>query len=280
MLCLLITVVFASVIQAIPTVRAQYGLYIVTTGQPVGSVPTGTNVHLTFSVSWSNLNIGWYLIVGLEDIPTSQVMSSATATGSPIACYHLSTGGRTPGGCVFQVEQTSGIETMAFDFPAPSTPQTLHLNAAGYVSSSSDLKPIVVANVSSEISILVANQAQSTTYPTNSWVTYTPATFGSTSTTPFLQMPQSPQSSTASQPTGNPIQSNPLVAPVIAVIAAVALVALILYNTRGKKPEITTAEKIDSKTKKAASGKNFCIECGSELPAKSKFCNNCGTKQP
>jgi hypothetical protein len=26
--------------------------------------------------------------------------------------------------------------------------------------------------------------------------------------------------------------------------------------------------------------KRFCIECGSELPLKSKFCNNCGTKQP
>jgi ribosomal protein L40E len=36
--------------------------------------------------------------------------------------------------------------------------------------------------------------------------------------------------------------------------------------------------RIESKTKK--SGKNFCVECGSELPLKSKFCNNCGTKQP
>jgi hypothetical protein len=69
-------------------------------------------------------------------------------------------------------------------------------------------------------------------------------------------------------------------APVIAAIAAVALVALILYNTIGKKPQITTAERVDSKTKESASGKNFCVECGSELPLKSKFCNSCGTKQP
>lgn len=104
---------------------------------------------------------------------------------------------------------------------------------------------------------------------------YTPASSSVTST-PSLQMPQPPQA------TANPIQSNPLVAIVIAVTAAVALVALILYTTRKRKSEIaetkTVRQQRRSETKKT--GRNFCIECGSELPLKSKFCNNCGTKQP
>jgi len=32
--------------------------------------------------------------------------------------------------------------------------------------------------------------------------------------------------------------------------------------------------------KKTVSDKSFCIECGNELTPKSKFCHNCGTKQP
>lgn len=51
-----------------------------------------------------------------------------------------------------------------------------------------------------------------------------------------------------------------------------------LYRTRQKEqPKVTKAEQVDSK--KAGSGKLFCIECGKELPSGSKFCNGCGTKQ-
>jgi len=92
--------------------------------------------------------------------------------------------------------------------------------------------------------------------------------------TPSLQMPQPPQTTTVSQ------TNNTQLALALAIIAAVVLGVLFLYTRRRGQPKVTKAEKVDSKTKKAASGKNFCIECGKELPIKSKFCNNCGTKQP
>ncbi|MGD0422870.1 MAG: zinc ribbon domain-containing protein [Candidatus Bathyarchaeia archaeon] len=41
-----------------------------------------------------------------------------------------------------------------------------------------------------------------------------------------------------------------------------------------------TKAKIEPKTEKPTPSKNFCIDCGKELELGSKFCNNCGTKQP
>jgi hypothetical protein len=79
-----------------------------------------------------------------------------------------------------------------------------------------------------------------------------------------LQFPQPPQ----------PIISS--VALVFAAITAVALAALILHSRRKEQPKVRRAEKVESTPKKSG---NFCIDCGSELPLKSKFCNNCGTKQ-
>ncbi len=61
------------------------------------------------------------------------------------------------------------------------------------------------------------------------------------------------------------------------IILCVA-VALIVRQRAGTKAEKVETDVTPVSTKKAE-GKNFCIECGSELPSKSKFCNNCGTKQ-
>jgi ribosomal protein L40E len=45
----------------------------------------------------------------------------------------------------------------------------------------------------------------------------------------------------------------------------------------------SAAQQTETKRTTAASGKisdkQFCLECGSELPLGSKFCNKCGTKQ-
>ena len=56
----------------------------------------------------------------------------------------------------------------------------------------------------------------------------------------------------------------------IFVIAIIGIVALLYFRGGIRKAK---------KAEKLTSGKNFCIECGNELTPKSKFCNNCGTKQ-
>jgi hypothetical protein len=239
------------------TTSAQYGLSIATTGVP-DSVTTNANIHLTFSVSWSNLQTDWYLLVGLMNVQNNTVVLSATVIGNPIPCYHLSTGGQTPGTCFIQVPQSSGTENLAFDFLAPSIPQTLQLDALGVVFSSittPDMRHALWTNVSPKFSVIVVNPSVQTT-------------------TSSLPMTQSPQLVTISP---NNISQLALVG---AAIATVALAALIISNRLGGRPRSMKGKKVDSKTKKLTSSNNFCIECGNKLPSKSKFCNNCGTKQP
>lgn len=58
---------------------------------------------------------------------------------------------------------------------------------------------------------------------------------------------------------------------IVAVIVLVALVFFLSYSWRGI---------LLGRPKDVQSAKSFCIECGKELSSNSKFCNNCGTKQP
>ena len=111
---------------------------------------------------------------------------------------------------------------------------------------------------------------------------------------PSLQMPQPPQ---ATQPTN----ISPELMLSLAVIIAVFLIAAFLYTRRkeqpkvkktkkakkmasSERPKVTKADKIETDvttlSTKMAEGKRVCVECGNGLPAKLKFCDNCGTKQP
>lgn len=109
-------------------------------------------------------------------------------------------------------------------------------------------------------------------YTTTTQVSTTPVPV--TSATSSLHMPQPPQPR-ATQSTN---YTTPLLA--LAVIAAVVIGAAFLHTKRKGQPKFTEAERIEPKTEKPTSSKSFCIECGNELPSKSKFCNNCGTRQP
>jgi membrane protease subunit (stomatin/prohibitin family) len=71
-----------------------------------------------------------------------------------------------------------------------------------------------------------------------------------------------------------------LVAGVAVIVIVIAAVALFMQSKRGKKAKTTGAEKGDLLTTNVVSAKAFCIECGKELPSDSKFCRECGAKQP
>jgi hypothetical protein len=64
---------------------------------------------------------------------------------------------------------------------------------------------------------------------------------------------------------------------VILVVAAVSvIVALIVMASRRR---VSVRSSVEPRTSKAVTSeaKHFCVICGAELPASSKFCNKCGT---
>lgn len=63
---------------------------------------------------------------------------------------------------------------------------------------------------------------------------------------------------------------------VILVLGAIAVGAILISGKRERKPR--AAKERTSKVK-ARKGAQFCVNCGVELPLKSKFCNKCGAAQ-
>lgn len=125
-----------------------------------------------------------------------------------------------------------------------------------------------------------ANSPTTTTSEQVNYPSYTPYTYETQPTQVFSQ--------TTAQTIATPFPY--LEAVVVVVILALALVAVALYyggvigerQARGQsapqplKQESVTKPKAE---KSSLTGKQFCIECGSELPSGSKFCNKCGSKQ-
>jgi ribosomal protein L40E len=66
----------------------------------------------------------------------------------------------------------------------------------------------------------------------------------------------------------------------VAIVVVLAIVgALVLWSRRRAqtRPKATIARE---GIRKEIAGKAFCINCGAELPATSKFCGKCGSAQP
>lgn len=92
----------------------------------------------------------------------------------------------------------------------------------------------------------------------------------------------SPYYSTVTQPfawiTENPVY---LILGIVIVVSIVIVGALVVSGLRMSRPTAVKAKrqvKVEA-TKKAEKETQFCMNCGAELPLKSKFCNKCGSAQ-
>jgi len=114
--------------------------------------------------------------------------------------------------------------------------------------------------------------------------TYTPYTYSQYSYTPYSYTTSSQTSYTNPTPL-TALQVDPVY--LVTALAAVVLIAIILLSASGK---LKASDKARQRRKKQQPvpplrtekglGKQFCLNCGVELPLGSKFCNKCGTKQP
>ena len=204
--------------------------------------------------------------------------------------------------CEFISSEQSGMETVSFHvIISKATLQRYHFevravflletaSGTSALESSGSQADFYVSVVNSELTTPTSSQisaVQSTPFTTSPTTqAFTPATPYTASYTvstnaTSLQMPQTPQ--TLNSPSVDFLI--PLVLAIIA-IAVVALFAILLYSRRGKNPKAKTkkpqskTKNVEPEIKKTTPSKNFCIECGKELELGSKFCNNCGTKQP
>ena len=68
---------------------------------------------------------------------------------------------------------------------------------------------------------------------------------------------------------------------IVIIIAAAVLVFLLTIKTRTTKPTVSkaTSERTAAQETGKPARKQYCINCGAELPPKSKFCNKCGSAQ-
>jgi len=103
-----------------------------------------------------------------------------------------------------------------------------------------------------------------------------------------LSTPYTSEKETTTAQTTVQLESGmPYIAAAVAVIFALVLVTAWLYFGAIRKRQKETAQPPSAQETAAKprleqsplSTKQFCIECASELPAGSRFCNKCGTEQ-
>jgi len=123
----------------------------------------------------------------------------------------------------------------------------------------------------------------------------TPTTYKPTNTVPTTSVTPIPtQTSASSTPalpippvTINPQSNYGWLLPVLVVaIAGIVTFMVVAYawpriHSGTTEPKVTAPKPTKSvvQTAEKAAGKQFCLNCGAELPPKSKFCNKCGSIQ-
>lgn len=236
-----------AIVTMVPVATATYQGRPIYCGEKAVLIPYTGSVHIDFRVRYASMD--FYILTSDQ---LASFLGSLTFAVMPCA----------PPSKEEYVFGQSGVGNSHFDVNLPSG--TLYyiflIQCCGHPVANS------VATITmngTPVSVTVTPTSQRTTYQPTSM----PYTSNVATTTSYA-----PSKTTSVSQLASDITSQLVLIAVF--IAAVLLVALLVHSRRGKHP------KTIAKAKKAAFVKVFCINCGKELPPKSKFCNNCGTKQP
>lgn len=244
---------------AIPNVMAQSTS--ITSLQAPSTATVGTDVTVTVAATYDLGSNGYAVSIGIFDLDAS--WGVGTGTSSQNTCHQYTGDLWGHAYCTYIPTSTTGSDVVTFALLFASV-KTYRLRASVELFDA-NVQLISSASMFQDFTITVSAATTSLT-PTQVYATSTPS----------LQLPQPPQTSTTPQSTTN----MPQLATALAVIAAVVIVVVLLYTRRREPFKVTKSEKVQPKIEKPTASKNFCIKCGKELDLGSMFCNICGTEQP
>jgi hypothetical protein len=218
--------------------------------------------------------------VSQGDMLTGSVSATGPVSFSIVKTYQVSASGKGAGcGRLLPTQlYTRGGQSFNFQWSAPSF-GTYYI--ALYNGGQNSIQvSLVVDQVTTTTAVSQPIQQYTTpTYPAYT-SQYTPPTF-----TPFVSNSLT-MNSGASQTGFNPY---PLLEVGLIGAVLVAVFIAFVYPTMRKKAatektapkalEKQSVPKLKPKPSPIVPSKLFCLECGSELPLGSKFCNKCGTRQ-
>ena len=213
---LLLVLVLAVAISTVtlPKVRAQSTS--ITSLQAPSTATVGTDVTVTVAAAYDLGSNGYAVSIGIFDLDASWAVG--TATSSQNTCHQYTGNLWDHAYCTYIPTSTTGSDVVTFELLFTSV-KTYRLRA------SVELFDANVQLISS------ASMFQDFTLAVSAATTSQTTTQIYTTSTPSLQMPQVPQSTT-SQPTNN----MPQLALGLAVVAAIVIGAAFLYQRQKKKP--------------------------------------------
>jgi ribosomal protein L40E len=155
-----------------------------------------------------------------------------------------------------------------------TTRTTAQSSASIYATSTAPIPTQASTSTSITSTSTITQLSTSTTYSMIT-ITTTPSSSAPTTALPMPPVTVSPQS-----------DYGWLLPALVLGVAAVVTFMLVAYAyprifSGTTEPKVTEPRPTTSvaQTAEKATGKQFCLNCGAELPAKSKFCNKCGSAQ-
>jgi ribosomal protein L40E len=219
------------------------------------TVLLGQQAIVSFTVSFSGFTPGvTYLVVGVQNADGSGWAPGSVVSSSPDNCPHPTEQDRGLAVCFYQPVESQGSENLAFSLTVNPT--------VTFSSSGAEAVP-----------------ALSSTSCSSDWC------FGQSQYTSSFTIQAVTSLSPSSQQTGGTDYSVLLLCFAIAAVVIFIIWFGLVRGPKAKPAEQqvqqagTKPSEVNKVSEVKVSDKQFCLECGSELPLGSKFCNKCGSKQ-